>query len=90
MTRALLVTLPLLVAACTTWDLSHVWSKQGASGQQVSRDDWECRRIEYETAPRTPNLIVGGLVDAVRVEIDEMMRVATYSDCMRSRGYARQ
>lgn len=87
MIRTLLVALALLAAACTTTDLDDVWSKPDAPVHQAARDDWECRREAYATAPRTVDLYVGGVADAVRVWRDDRLSDAAYADCMRERGY---
>ena len=88
--RSMLVALvTLLAAGCTTLDLDDVWSKPDTNAAQVSRDDWECRHEVDENAPRTSDLYIGGLADAVRVQLDEGHRDRTYARCMRARGYTR-
>lgn len=87
--RPMLALAALLATGCTTLDLNDVWSKPNTNTQQVSRDDWECRHDVDENAPRSPNLYVGGIADAVRVEIDETFRDRTYAKCMTARGYTR-
>lgn len=91
MSRTLVATLALalLAAGCTTWDLDDVWSKPNATTMLISRDDWDCRHDVDETSPRTPDLFVGGVVDAVRVVEEERSRDVTYSKCMTARGYRR-
>ena len=87
MTRTLLATLGLLAAACTTADLDDDWAKAGATPQQATRDDWECRRKEYDGTRGLPNPVVGGVADAARAWGDSRRQEATYAECMRSRGY---
>jgi hypothetical protein len=46
----------------------------------------ECAR----TASRaywTPDLIVGGLVDVVRVKVEDAQMIGAFNGCMRSKGY---
>ena len=62
------------------------WAKPGAYVQQTTLDEMECAR----TASRaywTPDLIVGGLVDVVRVKIEDTQMSTAFSSCMRSKGY---
>jgi|RhiMetdeSRZDD1v2_1073273.scaffolds.fasta_scaffold162206_2 hypothetical protein len=88
--RWMLVALvPLLAASCTTMDLDDVWSKPDTNAAQVSFDDRECRQDVDQNAPRTPNLYIGGVADAVRVQVDESHRQRTYANCMQARGYTR-
>ena len=89
MSRSLVAALALLAAGCTTLDLDDSWSKPGTGAAQMSRDDWECRREVDASAPKTADLIVGGLVDVVRVHVDEKLRDDTYAKCMEARGYTR-
>jgi hypothetical protein len=89
MRSTLAVLAVLLAAGCTTCDLDDVWSKPGANTSQISRDDWECRRDVDENSPRARNVYVGGVADAVRVELEEHQRDRTYAKCMQARGYRR-
>jgi hypothetical protein len=89
MSRTLVAAVALFAAGCTTWDLDDVWSKPNASTLLISRDDWDCRHEVDESAPRTPDLIVGGVVDVGRVVVEERFRDATYAKCMTARGYTR-
>jgi hypothetical protein len=91
MSRTLVATLALamLATGCTTFDLDDVWSKPNATTMLISRDDWDCRHEVDATSPRTPDFIVGGVIDAVRVVEEERSRDATYSKCMTERGYTR-
>lgn len=71
-------------------DLSgREWDKAGADIRQVTLDEVECVRAVSD-AGRTPELWVGGVVDAVRFAVREGVRASTYAECMTSRGYQRQ
>ena len=89
MSRSLFAALALIAAGCTTFDLDDTWSKPNVGAAETSRDDWECRREVDASALRTQDLIVGGLVDVVRVHLDEKFRDDTYATCMEARGYTR-
>jgi hypothetical protein len=89
MMRLLVIGLALAASACTTFDLDDTWAKPGGSGYQATWDDWQCRREVHDRTPETHDLYVGGVADAVRVYVEEHMRLATYKDCMRARGYER-
>jgi hypothetical protein len=62
------------------------WAKTGTSFNQVTLDETDCARGASD-AGKTPDLIVGGLADAVRNGIRERGRQGTYEKCMRDRGY---
>jgi hypothetical protein len=89
MMRLLVIGLALAGSACTTIDLDDVWAKRDGTRQQATWDDWQCRREVHDRAPETPDLYIGGVADAVRVYVEEHMRLGTYKDCMRARGYDR-
>ena len=78
----------LLFAGCAPhFDIGGgEWAKPGAQVQQTTLDEMDCAR----TASRaywTPDLIVGGLVDVVRVKIEDAQMSSAFSGCMRSKGY---
>ena len=89
MSRTLVAALALLAAGCTTLDLDDTWTKPDASVMLTSRDDWDCRHEVDETSLRTPDLLVGGLVDVARIVVEERERDRTYARCMQERGYTR-
>ena len=89
MIRVLVIGLALVASACTTIDLDDVWAKPGGTRQQATWDDWQCRREVHDRTPDTPDLYIGGVADAVRVYVEEHMRLATYKECMGGRGYER-
>lgn len=89
MVRTLVLVTSLALTACTTLDLGDVWSKPGATTQVTTRDDWECRREAYDQVYPSPDMYVGGVVDAVRVVWDDMRSDRTHADCMKARGYAK-
>jgi hypothetical protein len=62
------------------------WTRPGSPVQQITLDEMECAR----TASRaywTPDLIVGGLADVVRVKTEDGQMVSAFDSCMRSKGY---
>lgn len=70
-------------------DLSgREWDKAGADIRQVTLDEIDCVRAVSD-AGRTPDLWVGGVVDATRFVLRERTRASVYAECMASRGYAR-
>jgi len=80
----------LLFAACSTkYDLSGAeWTKRDTMIQQTTQDEMDCVRAARE-AGWTPDLIVGGLVDLTRYEIEEVQRRSSYRNCMTAKGYQR-
>ena len=62
------------------------WGKPGAQFTQTTLDEMECAR----TASRaywTPDLILGGLLDVVRVKIEDGQMETAFNGCMRGKGY---
>jgi len=92
-TRARLVACAaaLALAGCTAGlDVSGArWSKPSASVQEVTLDAMECARSTTDVG-RTPDLLIGGVADAVRFGIRERTRQRVYEQCMTSRGYERR
>ncbi len=92
--RALPAALALAAAAalagCTAGlDLSgREWTRPDTGVSQVTWDEIECVRAA-SAAGRTPDLIVGGVVDAVRNALRESGRAAAYGRCMVGKGYQR-
>ena len=62
------------------------WAKPGAHVQQTTLDEMECARAASR-AYWTPDLIVGGLVDVVRVKMEDAQMSSAFNDCMRGKGY---
>ena len=78
----------LLLAGCAPqFDIGgRDWARPGAQVQQTTLDEMECAR----TASRaywTPDLILGGLLDVVRVKIEDAQMESAFNDCMRGKGY---
>ena len=78
----------LLLAGCANkFDLTGSdWTKPNTMIQQTTQDEMDCVRGARE-AGWTPDLIVGGLVDAGRFQIEEAQRRGSYARCMTARGY---
>jgi hypothetical protein len=78
----------LLLTGCSTkYDLiGSDWSKPNTLIQQTTQDEMDCVR-EAREAGSTPDLIVGGLVDIVRFEMEEAQRRGSYARCMTAKGY---
>lgn len=89
MRTALVVAAAVVVAGCTTGDLSgRRWTKVDVSTHQRTLDDLQCSR----TAARpvgTYESWVGGLADLGRIVVEQGQRYGLYARCMAARGYAR-
>ena len=75
-----------LLAGCTTIDLGRSYTRRDAGVVQASWDEWQCRRQVEETV-QTPDLLIGGVADAVRIAIETEMRDLKLGRCMQERGY---
>jgi hypothetical protein len=79
----------LALAGCTrVLDISGSdWQRDRTSIQQETLDEMECaRNSEFRGVSWT---VVGGLIDAVRLPIEDATRGARYDSCMERKGYAR-
>jgi hypothetical protein len=65
------------------------WEKPGAGLPEVTLDQTECARSAYE-AGDTPDLLLGGLLDVLRLARENSAQAGAYRDCMTSRGYERR
>ena len=87
MRLAPLAALALLAGCAPHFDIGGGdWAKPGAAVQQTTLDEMDCAR----TASRaywTPDLVLGGLLDVVRVKIEDAQMTGAFDGCMRSKGY---
>ena len=85
---AVIVVAAALAAGCTTWDLGTQWTRSSTMMQQITYDNMECARLD-EAVKRTPETILGGVLDLGMLTISEMARISRYNDCMTSKGYVK-
>ncbi len=79
----------LLTGCAASMDVSgREWAKPNTGPSQVTWDEYQCV-WEADGFTRTPDLIVGGLVDLGRYTIEERRREGGFTQCMTSRGYKR-
>jgi len=62
------------------------WTKPDTTHSQITLDQTECARVAYE-AGDTPDLLLGGLLDVMRLAIENGAQAHAYRECMTSRGY---
>ncbi len=86
MKRLVPLALVLVVSGCTTLHLDRTWRKAGAGVPQATLDEYQCTR-DTEDIPTTPDLIVGGIPDVVRIQLEANARDRLLARCMRARGY---
>ena len=88
MTVLRLLVMVVLLAGCTrVIDISGAeWRRDGASIQQVTLDEVDCAR-ETVYAGDIRDTIVGGIVDAFVVPLEDRRRGKAYDNCMLARGY---
>ncbi|MGH7326157.1 MAG: hypothetical protein ACREJ9_16140 [Candidatus Rokuibacteriota bacterium] len=80
-------TLVLLTGCTAAFDVTgREWTRPAVTSQQVTLDQTECARAAYE-AGRTPDLVLGGLLDVGRLAIQNGAQASTYRGCMTDRGY---
>lgn len=62
------------------------WARADALLQDVTLDEVDCARRAHEAAD-TPDLVLGGLLDVVRLGIEERQRRTAFERCMVDRRY---
>ena len=88
MRRVLVVTTAVLLAGCAL-DLSGTaWKKPDAMFQQVTADEMACARQTYDIGYGL-DLVLGGLLDILRLAVEETRVQLAFSSCMARAGYAR-
>lgn len=78
----------LLLAGCALDLEAAKWQKPQMMAQQVTASEQECARQALAIGPG-PDLVLGGLVDLVRLAVLEGRQARGFDGCMTSRGYAR-
>ena len=83
-----LITLAAVLAGCSVHpDVSGThWVRPDAMLQDVTLDEVDCAR-RADQAGATSDLFVGGLVDVVRLAIEDGQRRTAFRQCMADRGY---
>src|SRR5207245_2399032 len=67
---------------------SAAWKKSRAMVQQVTADEMACARQTYEIG-YAPDLVVGGLLDVLRLAVNEARLQRAFRSCMTRTGYVR-
>jgi hypothetical protein len=62
------------------------WTRPGAMLQDVTLDEVSCARLADDAAG-TPDLVVGGIADVVRLVIEDGQRRTAFHRCMVDQGY---
>ncbi|HET9490583.1 MAG TPA: hypothetical protein VFR64_12610 [Methylomirabilota bacterium] len=79
-----------LLSGCTAaFDVAGVeWTRSNTTYSQITLDQTECARAAYD-AGATSDLLLGGLLDVVRLAAENGAQAQAYRDCLTSRGYER-
>ena len=79
----------VLLAGCTrVIDIAgNEWSRPNTTHPQITWDQVECARVTEGTG-NLPDTIVGGVVDAIVVPMEDRRRAAAYDRCMTEKGYS--
>ena len=87
MRLALLGGLLLLAGCAPHFDIGGgERAKPESAIQQTTLDEMDCARAASR-AYSTPDLLLGGLLDVVRVKIEDGQMTSAFSGCMRGKGY---
>jgi hypothetical protein len=86
---ALVVMGLVVLSGCTrVIDISGTeWRRANTSIQQETWDEVECAR-DTEGTGNLPDTIVGGMIDAIVVPLEDARRGAAFDRCMIAKGYA--
>jgi hypothetical protein len=88
MKAALALSATLLLTGCTLdLDAAH-WAKPQTLPQQVTADEYVCAHRAFLIGPG-PDLGLGGLLDVLRLSLQESRQERTFDGCMTSQGYAK-
>ena len=82
------IAIALLATGCTTWDLGTRWTRPNTMMQQMTYDNVNCARLDEEVK-RSPETILGGVLDLGVLTASEIARISRYNECMTSKGYVR-
>ena len=88
MRLVLVVATAVLLAGCALELSGTAWKKPDVMFQQVTAAEMECARQTYEVG-YGPDLVLGGLLDIVRLARGQARLGWTFSRCMTGAGYAR-
>ena len=86
--RLVLVAATVLLLGCALDLGGSSWKKSGAMVQQVTADEMKCARQTYEIG-YAPDLVVGGLLDVLRLAVNEARLQRAFRSCMTRTGYVR-
>ena len=78
----------LLLGGCVAVHYPEQWTRPATSLAQITADEVDCDRASRD-AGWTPDLILGGVLDIVRVMIERGQVEGAYAACLRARGYSR-
>ena len=87
---ALVLAVAVVALGCTrVIDVAGTeWRRANTSIQQETYDEVECARDTVD-AGNLPDTIVGGIIDAIVVPLEDARRGAAYDRCMQAKGYER-
>ena len=77
-----------LLGGCVAVHYPEDWRQAGTAPPKRTADEVDCDRASRDAA-WTPDLILGGVLDVVRIQIERAQIEHAYSSCMRSRGYSK-
>jgi hypothetical protein len=84
---AVLVLVGLLSGCAPQFDIAgRDWTKPDTQVQDVTADEMECARLASR-AYWTPESVVGGPADVVRVKIEDAQMSSAFRRCMEAKGY---
>lgn len=88
MKTLLVLIMALLAAGCALDIEARAWTKPATMAQQVTADEYGCAHRAFTIGPG-PDLVMGGLVDVVRLGVQETRQARAFDGCMASLGYAK-
>jgi hypothetical protein len=87
--KPLLVLFAAMLAAGCALDLEAAkWQKPQTMSQQVTAVEQDCARQAFQIGPGW-DLVLGGMVDVVRLGVQEARQASAFGRCMTAQGFAR-
>lgn len=78
----------VLVAGCALDLEATKWKKPQTMAQQVTADEYVCAHAAFAIGPGL-DLVLGGLLDVLRLALQETRQSDAFDNCMTSKGYAK-
>jgi len=84
----LVLIVAVLLAGCTLDLGAASWKKRDTFAPQVTADEYACAHDAFRIGPGL-DLVLGGLLDVLRLAVHEVRQASAFDRCMTSKDYAK-